>query len=182
VTRADLKIAAALFLTFVGLYALLAPGHFYLLDASFKLVGAENVVARGQLHFERDQIGKESRIGTYFYPGRNGQLYIHFPLGGLVCFIPAAFFGAAVTKIFPGLAVWDVAYSFGAANNVPWAAATAVLLFWLARRLGWPPRRAAAAAVILGVATPLLPYATRLTTSTSPWPCSSRFSRWRSSL
>ena len=159
-TRADLKIAAALFLTFVGLYGLLAPGHFYLLDASFKLTGAENVVRRGQLHFERDQIGKESRIGTYFYPGRNGQLYIHFPLGGLICFIPPVFLAAAVTKIFPGLAAWDVAYSFGAANNIPWAAATAVLWFWLARRLGWPSRRAAAAAVIVGVATPLLPYAT----------------------
>jgi hypothetical protein len=35
-----------------------------------------------------------------------------------------------------------------------------VLLFWLARRLGQAPRRAAAAALVFGVATPLFPYAT----------------------
>jgi hypothetical protein len=159
-TRADLKIAAALFLTFVGLYALCAPGHFYLLDSSFKLTWAENVVERGQLHFDRDQIGKESRIGTYFYPGRNGELYIHFPLGSLFCFMPAALLGAAATKAFPALAQWDVGYSLASFSNVLWAAASAALLYWLARRLERPPRRAAAAAVIFGVATPLLPYAT----------------------
>ena len=159
-TRADLKIAAALFLTLVGLYALFAPGHFYLLDASFKLTWAENVVHRGQLHFERDQIGKESRIGTYFKPGRNGDLYIHFPLGGLFCFLPPALLAAAATAIFPALAEYNVSYSLAAANNIPWVAAMAVLLFWLARRLGLSSRRAAAAALIFGVATPLFPYAT----------------------
>ncbi|MEE9455912.1 MAG: glycosyltransferase family 39 protein, partial [bacterium] len=159
-TRADLKIAAALFLTFVGLYALCAPGHFYLLDSSFKLTWAENVVERGQLHFDRDQIGKESRIGTYFYAGRNGELYIHFPLGSLFCFMPAALLGAAATRVFPALAAWDVGYSLASFSNVLWAAASAALLYWLARRLERPPRRAAAAAVIFGVATPLLPYAT----------------------
>ncbi|HUV87981.1 MAG TPA: hypothetical protein VMX79_12830 [bacterium] len=159
-TRADLKIAAALFLTFVGLYALCAPGHFYLLDASFKLTWAENVVERGQLHFDRDQVGKESRIGTYFYAGRNGELYIHFPLGGLFCFLPAVLLGAAATRIFPALAAWDVGYSLASFGNVLWAAASAALVYWLARRLERPPRQAAAAAVIFGVATPLLPYAT----------------------
>jgi hypothetical protein len=160
VTRADLKIAAALFLTLVGLYALLAPGHFYLLDATFKLTWAENVIHRGQLHFERDQVGKESRIGTYFYPGRNGDLYIHFPLGGLFCFLPPALLAAAATAVFPPLADYNLSYSLAAANNIPWVAAMAVLLFWLARRLNLAPRRAAAAALIFGVATPLFPYAT----------------------
>jgi len=159
-TRADLKIAAALFLTLVGLYGLFAPGHFYLLDASFKLTWAENVVERGQLHFERDQIGKASRIGTYFYPGRNGDLYIHFPLGGLFCMLPAALAGSAVTAVFPSLADYNVSYSLASLTNIPWAAAAAVLLFWLARRLGQPPRRGAAAALVFGVATPLFPYAT----------------------
>jgi len=159
-TRADLKIAAALFLTLVGLYALFAPGHFYLLDASFKLTWADNVVHRGQLHFERDQIGKESRIGTYFYPGRNGDLYIHFPLGGLFCFLPPALLAAAATAVFPALTDYNVSYSLAAANNIPWTAAAAVLLFWLARRLGQAPRRAATAALAFGVATPLFPYAT----------------------
>ncbi len=155
-----MKIAAALFLTFVGLYALWAPGYFYLLDASFKLTWAENVVHRGHLHFDRDQIGKESRIGTYFYPGRNGELYIHFPLGGLFCFIPPVLAAAAATKIFPALAEWNVAYGIASFNNVFWTAASLVVLFWLARRLGLPARRAAAAAAVFGVATPLLPYAT----------------------
>ena len=159
-TGADLKIAVALFLTLVGLYALFAPGHFYLLDASFKLTWAENVIHRGQLHFERDQIGKESRIGTYFYPGRNGDLYIHFPLGGLFCFLPPALLAAAATALFPALAESNVSYSLAAANNIPWTAAAAVLLFWLARRLGQAPRRAATAALAFGVATPLFPYAT----------------------
>lgn len=159
-TRADYKVAAALFLSFVGLYALCAPGHFYLLDASFKLTWAENVVERGQLHFDRDQVGKESRIGTYFYPGRNGDLYIHFPLGSLFCFLPAALIGAAATRIFPALAVWEVSYAVASFANVFWAAASVALLYWLARRLGLAARRAAAAAVVFGIATPLLPYAT----------------------
>ena len=120
-TRPDSKIAAALFLTFVGLYALCAPGHFYLLDASFKLTWAENVVERGQLHFDRDQVGKESRIGTYFYPGRNGDLYIHFPLGSLFCFLPPVLLGAAATRIFPALAAWDVGYSLASFSNALWA-------------------------------------------------------------
>jgi hypothetical protein len=160
VTGADLRIAAALFLTVVGLYALAAPGHFYLLDASFKLTWAENVVHRGQLHFDRDQIGKESRIGTYFYPGRNGDLYIHFPLGSLFCFLPPALVAAAATALFPALAEYNVSYSLAAANNVPWTAASVMLLFWLARRFGSTPGRAAMAALAFGVATPLFPYAT----------------------
>jgi hypothetical protein len=158
--RADVKIAAALFLSFVGLYALCAPGHFYLLDASFKLTWAENVVERGQLHFERDQIGKESRIGTYFYPGRNGDLYIHFPLGSLFCFLPPVMLDGAATRIFPALAVWEVGYALASFANAFWAAASVALLYWLARRLVLAARRAAAAAVVFGVATPLLPYAT----------------------
>ncbi|MGD8719341.1 MAG: glycosyltransferase family 39 protein [Candidatus Zixiibacteriota bacterium] len=158
-TRADLRIAAALFLTLVGLYGLFAPGHMYLLDASFKLTWAENVLHRGQLHFDHDQIGKESRIGSYFYPGRDGQLYIHFPLGGLFCMLPPAALGAVLEAAFPTSA-YDLTYSVGAANNVPWAAATVVLLFWLARRLGRPRREAGVAALIFGLATPLFPYAT----------------------
>ncbi|UCH77346.1 MAG: phospholipid carrier-dependent glycosyltransferase [Candidatus Coatesbacteria bacterium] len=159
-TRADFKVAAALFLTFLGLYGLAAPGHFYLLDSQFKLTWAENVVHRGQLHFDRDQVGKESRIGTYFYVGRDDNLYIHFPLGSLFCMLPPAAVGAAAVALVPSWEQYDVAYSLAAANNIPWAAATVVLLFWFGRRLGLSHRRAGTAAVVLGVATPLFPYAT----------------------
>jgi len=158
--RADLRIAAALFLTCAGVYGLAAPGHLYLLDASFKLTWAENVVTYGQLHFDRDQIGNANRIGSYFYPGRNGDLYIHFPLGGLFCYIPVALVARAVNGLFPALVHEHVGYYLAALTNIPFAAAAAVLLFWLARRLGYGRRPAAAAALVFGLATPLFPYAT----------------------
>jgi len=45
--RRDLKIAVAVFLTAAGIYALAAPGHMYLLDATFKLTWAQNVATYG---------------------------------------------------------------------------------------------------------------------------------------
>jgi len=158
--RADIKIAAALFLTLAGLYGLAAPGHFYLLDASFKLTWAENAIHRGQLHFDHDQIGKESRVGSYFYPGRNGELYIHFPLGGLFCFVPPVLAAAAATKVVPALAAVPLSYTLASLNNIPWSAAAAVLVFLLARHLGLARRRALAGALVFGLATPVFAYAT----------------------
>jgi hypothetical protein len=159
IARADGRLALALFLTFAGVYVLLAPGHFYLLDANFKLTWAENAVHYGQLHFERAQVGDPNRIGSYFKYGRDHQLYIHFPLGGLFCFIPAVLFADLLAGLFPALAPYHPSYYVASFTNVPYAAATAVLLFALARELGYSRRRAVAAAVVLGVATPLLPYA-----------------------
>lgn len=143
-----------------GIYVLAAPGHMFLLDATYKLDWAKNFVNYGQLYFDRNQVESKTHIGTYFKYGRDGHLYIHFPLGGLFCFIPAALLDRVLTALWPALTYCYIGYYSATFTNVPFAAGTAVLAFWLARHLGYSRRRSAGAAATVGIATPVLPYAT----------------------
>lgn len=145
-----------LFGTFLALYLATAGGRLYVSDAHIKLMTARSLVDRGAL-----DIPVESRL-TARSPA-DGKSYSKFGILHSLLFVPATAAGKALVAagVVPpesrALADGSVASAFS-----PLFTALVVLLFFLwGRALFGDDRAALRAAILLGGATMLWPYAKR---------------------
>lgn len=150
------RIGWSLFGTFLALYLATAGGRLYVNDAYIKLLTARSLVERGTLAIDAD-----SRL-TARSP-KDGLNYAKFGVLHSILFLPAVATGEGIVA-----AGWVKPESKGlldaslASLGSPLFTALTVLLFFLwGRRVFGEDRAALRAALLLGLATMIWPYAKR---------------------
>ncbi|MEB3284661.1 MAG: hypothetical protein VKN33_05195 [Candidatus Sericytochromatia bacterium] len=141
-------LAACLFLLTLGLYFLGAGGHFYASDDQQKFEALHALLNNGALSWPGG-----------WGVGLHGQRVSWFTLGASLVMVPGYLLGGALAVFFPVFSGIDLQKFLISFQNCAISAGIVTLFFATVRRLGVAPPRAMYAALALGFATILWPYA-----------------------
>jgi hypothetical protein len=148
VTASDRRLGAGLFLVFLLTYWLTTGGHFYASDDVQKLALVHSM-------FERGSLTVDSGWGY----GLNHKRFSWFPLGSSLLMIPGYLCGRAAALFVPAVPLEYAARFFVTLENGALSAALVALVFLYLRWLGRSVGGSLFAALTLGLATMVWPYA-----------------------
>ncbi len=148
--RGDGKVALLLFLLLSCVFLVTLGGHFYSGDGIEVFKTAESLVVHGDLAVRPGPTGR-----LWGYPGVDGKRYAPYGLG--LSLVEAPLYAAARAAVAP-LPLGDVArarmaQAAAVSANVFVTAASALLLFLLARAVGFGRRAGAGTALLFGLGT-----------------------------
>ncbi|HEY9721697.1 MAG TPA: hypothetical protein V6D47_06765 [Oscillatoriaceae cyanobacterium] len=137
-----------LFASFLCLYVLTSSGHFSASDDLQKLLVLDAIFKHGTL-----------AIPGGWVHGHGGQYYSWFPLGASLLMLPGYLIGQLALHWFPALPAAYVVRFFVTLDNAVFSAALVTLVALYARKAGRSWGASVFAAIALGLATMVWPYA-----------------------
>lgn len=145
--------SAALFLSFVGFYLLTLGGHFYNVDEENLYLVTESLVERHSVALPRGAWGTAWPLSTVEQVAADAPIYSTFAPGQSFAALPFYLAAKGLAAFFPAEALPYLSRAVVSSLNAFVTAATVVVLYWLARVLGYRGAPALGLAVTYGVAT-----------------------------